>query len=134
MLIWIVLNKDCLYCDISIPTAWLVTTLFHNSTKILLPSDMTVLTFLCTCNNEIPLILQLAILSLPLPTSLMSYLMPCLLVEHCGSRNLPRLTGNLSSLIVCILNSLFWTNLGRPDLCLVLQSNKFHFFLQVFTT
>ena len=78
-------------------------------------SDITVLTFLCTCNNEIPLILQLAILSLPLPTSLMSCLMPCLLVEHYDSGNLPRLTGNLNSLAVCILNYLFWTNLGRPE-------------------
>jgi hypothetical protein len=37
-------------------------------------THMTVMTILCTRSNGIPLILQLAILSLPLPTSTLSCL------------------------------------------------------------
>jgi len=58
---------------------------------------MMVMTFLCTRSNGIPLILQLAILSLPLPTSPLPCLMPYLLVETYGSRNPFQLTGNLNS-------------------------------------
>jgi len=76
---------------------------------------MTVMTFLCTSSNGIPLILQLAILSLPLPTSPLSCLMPCLLVEPYGSRKPLRLTGNLNSRLH--FNFFILDKLGQARTC-----------------